>query len=69
MEDLMKAGKAVAEDVWKGIKGSKSARLAGVAALASAAGWAAERAKNHKLTAQKEYNKQEQVRKQLMSDG
>ena len=69
MQDLMKAGKAVAEDVWKGVKGSKSARLAGVAALASAAGWAAEKAKGHKEAAVKEYNREQKMRKQLMSDG
>lgn len=69
MEDLMTAGKKMAGEVSKGIKSSKSARIAGLAVLASAAGWAAERAKNHKGSAEAEYSKQEQIRRQLMSDG
>jgi hypothetical protein len=37
--------------------------------LAAGAGWAAERAKNHQSTANADYNKEQQIRKQLMSDG
>lgn len=69
MEDLMKAGKAMADEVWKGVKGSKNARIAGLAALAAGAGWAAEKAKGHQQSVQNDFNKEQQMRKQLMSDG
>lgn len=69
MDDLMRAGKEIAGSVMKGIKGSKNARMAGLAALAAGAGWAAEKAKGHQKSIENDYNKEQQMRKQLMSDG
>ena len=69
MEDLMKVGRGLADEVWKGVKNSKNARVAGLAVLAAGAGWAAERVKNHQQTVDADYNREQQMRKQLMSDG
>jgi hypothetical protein len=69
MDDLMRAGKEIAGSVMKGIKGSKNARMAGLAALAAGPGWAAEKAKGHQQSMENDYNKEQQMRKQLMSDG
>jgi len=69
MEELMSYGKGLAGKIMKGAKESTGARAAGLAVLAAGAGWAAERAKNHQSTANADYNKEQQIRKQLMSDG
>lgn len=62
-------GKKVASDVMKGTKGSKNVRVAGLAALAAGAGWAAERFKGQQQVANADYNREQQMRKELMSDG
>jgi hypothetical protein len=69
MEELMSYGKDLAGRVMKGAKDSKGARAAGLAVLAAGAGWAAERAKNHQQTVNADYNKEQQIKQQLMSDG
>jgi hypothetical protein len=69
MEEIMGYGKKLASSVAKGTKGSKNVRMAGLAALAAGAGWAAERAKGHQQTANADYNKEQQIKQQLMSDG
>lgn len=69
MDSLMKAGSEIASNVMKGIKGSKNTRIAGLAALATGAGWVAERAKGHQKALDVEYNREQQMRQQLMSDG
>lgn len=69
MEEVMGYGKQLAGNVAKGTKGSKNVRVAGLAVLAASAGWAAERFKGHQQTANADYNREQQMRKELMSDG
>ena len=65
----MSYGKKLASNVAKGTKESKNVRVAGLAVLAAGAGWAAERFKGRQQTANAGYNKEQQMRKELMSDG
>jgi hypothetical protein len=69
MEEVMSYGKKLAGNVAKGTKGSKNARTAGLAVLAASAGWAAERLKGHQRSSDQDYNREQQMRKELMSDG
>jgi len=69
MEEVMSYGKKVASSVMKGTKGSKNVRVAGLAALAAGAGWAAERVKGNQQKVDTGYNREQQMREQLMSDG
>lgn len=69
MEELMSHGKQLAGSVAKGTKGSKNARVAGLAVLAAGAGWAAERLKGNQQKVDVGYNREQQMREQLMSDG
>jgi hypothetical protein len=69
MDELMSYGKQLAGNVAKGTKGSKNVRVAGLAALAAGAGWAAERLKGNQQKVDADYNRERQMREQLMSDG
>jgi len=68
-EELMEASKALSKRVYQGAKASKNIRAAGVAALASAAGFGIGKVKNRNQKAEFEYNRQRALRQSLMSDG
>ena len=72
-EELMEAAKSLSQRVYAGAKGSKNLRAAGVAALASAAGFGMGKIKNRTQNApgkaQLEYNREQALRQSLMSDG
>lgn len=72
-EELMEAAKSLSKRVYAGAKGSKNLRAAGVAALASAAGFGMGKMKNRTQNApdkaQLEYNREQALKQSLMSDG
>lgn len=69
LEDLMAYGKDLSSAVFKGAKESKNIRMLGLATLAGATGWAVGKRKDAQKAQTQEFNRQQAIRRSLMSDG
>jgi hypothetical protein len=69
LDDVMDVGRTVAREVIGGMKNSKNIRAAGLAALIGTSGYLTGKMKDGQTKQKAEFNRQQEIRRQLMGDG